>query len=716
MGGGCWLCEKAVRKCRAVADAYLEALRPLVMARSRSARGVKGKGKGKGVAETWGEVVGCVKKLVKEVEEMRKAGAIDLFGESREVNRKLLINVENRCVDAVIKARAAFVNVLDNEFRVLGWPMKVPNVEDHGYALEEINFNVAQLNLLQKVARSASFVKGRTKWHSEISDSWAMAAILRAPLARFKYHFLESYRAGSTEKKTGDNTSTTRFDRPEWAADFALARIAEAIPFLKKIIIADTATADVKFAEGFCQVFADKVAGDCDLAMRGSNEDDTGAERLISHAAATAEQFDRKIHQGLRLNDSVIDEDALPSALHTLSMNDQFFTTWAKSELTLAEPYIHNLVQSLFRDEGTSENPRSVADLEADCIDIVEYISRSSRGCRRLDSSERKNKFVRLTEIPLLQVVRTALIGETAPLHDNLSSPSIKDLFRSARAIWVAHMLVSALREKGEEPFYSDLGSEISNGRNVYSHDIERFENLARKASYSIVSVLYDGFSRASSGKYESLVRFGELPTVDAAVVLAHDLSATLCDAMSDLEARLKAMSSAIPSRKVAAGIWKSVATSLDRLFFEDLILQAFVGARRSAVCAASETNDYLSPRSTGKMARQLGYDASVLVEVFGIVTSRPENFLKRCAQASKLLLLAARKVIRPRIELGKGEEETLNVLKEMATAAPADPKWDSICERAAEVLRTRMQVDYLHPREAMEMLIIAGLVEPPVV
>ena len=717
--------EKVIGKCKAVADAYLDTLRPLLRARRRRINGkgeLGGAGGGEGdVSDSRGKVVGSIKRLIQEVEGMRRIGVNGLYGDSREINRRLLMSVENRCIDAVIKARAAFVNVLDNEFRSFGWPMNIPKLESDSPVLKEINFNVEQLNALQEVVKKYPFVQKKTKWYAEISDSWAMASILRGPFARFKYHFLENHNKQQPPMNGTTATtdlSTSRFDRPEWAANFALKQISEALPFLKQIIMNDTSTADLKFAEGFCQVFAAKIAEDCELALKASAEDTNSAERLISHAAHITEQFDQRLHQGLLESSESLEKRELPSALHTLSLNEGFFTTWANSELKLAEPLVHGIVQRLLdMSEGMDgENERTVDELEADVIDIVEYVSQASRGSRRLSSKERQRKFIRLTELPLLQVVRTEFIAETSKLHENPAAVSAEVTFKCSRVIWASTMIASALRNKAEEPFYCDLSDSVGDENlGIHSHNIERFENLAEKTLATLASIIYDTFVKTVSSKYENAVRFGELASIDAAVVIAHDLSSTLVKPYSALEKQLQAIAAGIPNRKQSSLLWKRLAMLLDDYMFYEVLTQAFTGGKRNIVCAASSENDYLSKRSSAKMARQLAYDVGVLVDIFKVVTERPEVYLKKCAEGIRVMDLGVRKVIRPKVSLKGEQQQVVQILQDLSETQEQEDAYEECRKIAEATLKNNLQVETLSPREGLEMLVVPGLLDPAI-
>lgn len=412
--------------------------------------------------ETVAENIGT---LIREVEMVRRAGAKSLFGESLAVNKRILVSIESRCVDAVIKARAAFVNVMDNEFRAFGWPMNVPRVGENAAMIAVVNRYVRELHQLQGVAEGSNFVLQRTRWHRTLSDSWAMAAILRAPLARFKYHFLENYRAasgasGAAAGGGGDDVAvstsssvvaeaesaeaaaasdseararTARFDRPEWAADFALARIAEATPFLREIVLDDTCTADLKFAEGFCKVFANKIAYDSDIAIRGKKNEE-GADSTISHAADICASFDAKIRAGIVANNPIYSaNDKLPSSLDILSTNENFFANWALSEQRLAQMSVLETIDSLLNERGGAAGE---FDLEAECSEIVDRISQSSRGCRGLDSRARMLTFVKWTELKLLESVRGRLRDVLADCSFEPATGA--DVFLVARAAWIA--------------------------------------------------------------------------------------------------------------------------------------------------------------------------------------------------------------------------------------------------------------------------------------
>lgn len=738
--------EKAVAKCRIIADAYVNVLKALNSHRQDDA------------PADMDAVAANIEQLIREVEAVRREGPKSLFGESLAVNKRILASFENRCVDSVIKARAAFVNVMDNEFRSFGWPMKVPVLGENQEMISHVNFYVRELKTLQQVAERHSFVALRTKWHRSLSDSWAMAAILRAPLARFKYHFLENYRAASSSTdgnakeldsrtlsqsgmpaavdfdrvKSAENhvrASTVRFDRPEWAAEFALARVAEAAPFLKEIVLDDTCTADLKFAEGFCKVFANKIAYDCDLAIRAS-ETDSSADLLVTQAAGTAGQFDEKLRDGIVSNNAIYHKnDHLPSSLDFLSTNDTFFANWASAEQRIAQSRVLDALGAVLQPTvalSTSVSKASLSgvadqalaedvplDVELECAEIVDKISEASRSCRGLRSWSRIMTFVRWTELHLLQAVR-------ADLQEKMNAcgwqpRSFDDFFLASRVAWIAHVLACALRNKSCDPFYVSLlensdervtcepSADDMEGKassSVYAAEIAKLDALSKKTCIAVGDAMADAFVDDLRLNYLSLVQFGELPATDAAVVLEHDLSEALCGCMSDLGNRLHAVQSGVSNRKISAAIWRPVARSLDNFFFEVVIMGSFTGGPRNAVSAASEANEFMSSLSAAKMSRQIAYDASALVKLFSVVTHSPERFICRTAEASHLLRLGATRVIRPKSPLRQGDDEVIAEL----SRPEGENKYSAIT-----ILETVGKTS-LSWREARECLVIAGL------
>lgn len=689
----------AVSACRAVAEAYIKALRPLVLHQKD------------GSVSEMDEVAGNVGELITTVDKVRKRGK-SLFGNDG-VGERVVKSVENRVVDAVIRARAVFVNVLDNEFRAFGWPMKVPMPGGDDNVIKAVNFYANQMSLLQKVASDADYVSERTRWHRGLSDSWAIAAILRAPLARFKYHFLESFRPDS--ESVGER-GTSRFDRPEWAAEFALERIREATPFLTKVMIDGPATADVKFAEGFCRVFAEKIAYDCELALRTSTND-ADADILIAHASETAKQFDTKLRSGIIAVDEREAEDVGPpvfmSSLHILSMNESFLTTWASSELRLADAEVNRLLcRALMVSDGRGEKAmgagedtaiQSRSDLELLCLEIVEHVGNASEKCRVLESDERIATFLKLTELPLLQSLRARLKEEVDSVDD--LSPTPEQVLKGGRASFCAQLISDCLEDRSIDGFY--MQREKALGRGFYDDEIARLRGMHSSNCTMLCEAITGGFIDSVKTGYMHQARFGEISAPDAAVVLTHDLSDSLVAPLTTLENLLNGISRGIPCRKTASTIWRPVASKIDRFFFDEVVLQCFAGGSRNAMSVASATNSYLVPVACAKMGRQLAFDASILVSTFNVVSMNPGQFLPLLADCGKVLRVASGRVLLPSAPPREEEEEVIEALRTLV-----DSDDDEVLRMASRVLEARIGVQNIGPREALELLAIGGMMK----
>lgn len=697
---------KAVSACRAIADAYVQALHPLALHQRD------------GSLVEMESIAEKMQKLISMVDAVRRKGSKYLFGDDMTTNQRIIASIENRAVDAVIKARAVFVNVLDNEFRQSGWPMKVPVPGSDDQLITTINSYVLQLSQLQRVASDGDYVQERTRWHRALCDSWAVAAILRAPLARFKYHFLESFRIDTQRSEPNGHATETssgisRFDRPEWAAEFALDRIREATPFLGKIDIGGPQTADVKFAEGFCRVFAEKVAYDCELALRTSTND-TNADVLIAHASETAKQFDNKLRSGVihvaARPDPGSGEPIFLSSLHVLSMNESFLTTWASSELRLADAEVTQLLtralcipdSAASEEQNAQEKPiSSKAELEEICQDIVDHVGNASVKCRSLESQERIAIFLKLTELPLLQSLRSSL-KQNIEVMDEVC-PTTEQIVKSARASFCALLISDSLEDRSVDHFY--LQQEERSGTGFYNDEIARLRSLHSSNSSllceAITSVFVDGVKTG----YLEQARFGEISAPDAAVVLTHDLSESLVNPLTALENALTALKTAIPCRKTASTVWRPIASKLDRFVFDDVVLQCFAGASRNAMSAASSANSYLSPTTCARMAKQVAFDVTTFVSTFNAVTASPQQFLPSCAECGRLLRIASSRVLLPSVPPRQEDED---VVKCLLAVAKSDE--GQILESATRVLSSRIGATHIAPREALELLAIGGM------
>lgn len=701
-----------VRKCRKIADTYASVLRPLNI-------------RARGENSDMRTIASSVELLIENVEVIRSDGGVPLLDKGSEVNSKVVKSVEKRCIDAVVKARAAFVNILDNDFRTFGWPMKVPVPGKHDSIINSVKVYVEQLNHLQRVSSESSYIANQTKWHRALSDNWAVAAILRAPLARFKYHFLESFRVQHEDSENVMNSDglkegTSRFDRPEWAAEFALERILETTPFLSEIKIDGPFSAGVKFAEGFCQVFAEKVAYDCELALRTSTND-SDADELIAHASETARQFDSKLRGGIiSLSPQHGEKDAIlfKSSLHLLSLNESFLTTWASSELRLADGRINNLLRQALGPRANTVTdssaeqmhnmevtPCSNEELEQLCANIVVHIGEASQKCRWLESGERISTFLKLTELPLLQALRGRLKEDIEVIEmDHLSS---EQLGRCGRAALCAQLISDALEDRSVDPFY--VAQEERLGRGIYDDEIMRLRALYSSTSSLMGDTIVGSFTDNVRSEYGYSTRFGEVWAADAAMVLSHDLSESLVEPLTLLERHLSAVIRGVPCRRSASLIWRPIASKLDDFFFSEVMLQCFIGGTRNAMPAASEQNGYLTADLCARMARQVAYDTETFVSAFSVATPNPSQFLPLSTEASRVLRIACDKLLLPIESLPIDEDEILSVItqkmskNEEAMTDPLEQK------EVKQLLQSKMEIMHISARDVLELMIVAG-------
>lgn len=693
----------SVEKCRRVADAYTQVVHPLNL-HMRD-----------GSLADMDTVASNVEKLIETVQQVRGQNHRRDISTDEETTQKIISLVEKRAIDAIIKARAVFINVLDTEFRQFGWPMKAPVPGKDDKLISRIKAYVNQLNQLQRVSNDGDFIYERTRSKHAHSDNWAVAAILRTPLARFKYHFLENAYHNSA------SSGTSRFDRPEWAAEFALERIRETTPFLSEIQIDGPHTADVKFAEGFCRVFAEKIAYDCELALR-SVKNDSDADSLIAHASGTAKQFDTTLRSGiLSLTDRKSDAPLFQSSLHVLSLNESFLTTWASSELRLALTRVNELLQRALgksRDEaymdvddseddaknqGNIEVVTSREGLEQVCLEIANHIGYASQKCRAFESGERISTFLKLTESPLLQTVRARLKRDVE--KEDVEDISLAEIQRCGRAALCAHLLSEALEDRAVDALY--VSQEKRLGQGFYDDDITRLRTLHSSTCALLSEAVANAFIDAVRSGYGQCTRFGEVWAPDAAIVLTNDLSEPLIEPLTTLEDSLRAVTSAVPCRRSASLIWRPVANKLDYFFFDDVVLQCFVGGTRNATPAASEENGFLTAHHSARMARQVAADVESFVSAFGVVSQNPAQFLPHSAECAQILRIAANQLLLP-AAVPDEDAELLQAI-EQSGDADADADTDGDSERVEGILESRLNAVHLCARDALELMAISG-------
>lgn len=767
----------AIEKCRRVADAYAGVLHPLNLhMRDGSLANID-------------SVAASIEKLIETVNAVRGKHALKVIKSAnsktnkssdsrssagaeetdRDAGLKILSSVEKLAVDAVIKARAAFINVLDNEFRRFGWPMNVPVPGRDDKLIATVKAYVNQLNQLQRVSNDGDFIHERTKYRRAVSDNWAVAAILRTPLARFKYHFLEKFRAQTTSSSVStpatasrnNDTSTTqtdndsgvsRFDRPEWAAEFALERIRETSPFLSQIQIDGPQSTEVKFAEGFCRVFAEKIAYDCELAMRSSTKD-SDADIIIAHASDTAKQFDSALREGVLSlrskstfakssstsitgaepgQNSPVSSPPFQSSLHMLSMDESFLTNWAQSELRLAFAQVNRLLEQAlgksraemyganygYADGDVNDKPKtpqqqqqqmvsSKEELERICIEIAGHVGAASHKARALDSGERVSTFLKLTETPLLQSIRGRLKDDVE--QQEIDKIEVDEIRRWGRAALCARMLADALEDRSVDPFY--LAQEHRLGQGFYDNEVTRLRTLYSSTCSLLSDEITAAFIDKVRSDYGRSTRFGEVWAPDAALVLTHDLSQPLVEPLTILTQSLSAVMEGVPCRLASSSIWRPIASKLDYFFFDEVILQCFVGATRNAMPAASEENGFLTAELCARMARQVASDVETFVAAFSVVSPNPDQFLPHSSECVAVLQLASNSLLLPSLGPSTNEghdnddDDLLDAIRHMATNSDDEDSRN----RVEQMLESKFNAVHICARDALELIAISG-------
>lgn len=132
-------------QCRVIAEAYSDARKPLHELQTRGDRAALG------------DVATVINRLVGAVDCIRTSALDGKFVDNEEGEQALdgiITSLEHRTVDEVIKARAAFVDILENKFRAFNWRVNVPSPENdaHKALVATWHFFVEQLDALQNAA------------------------------------------------------------------------------------------------------------------------------------------------------------------------------------------------------------------------------------------------------------------------------------------------------------------------------------------------------------------------------------------------------------------------------------------------------------------------------------------------------------------------------------------------------------------------------------
>ncbi|OSX81534.1 hypothetical protein BU14_0014s0084 [Porphyra umbilicalis] len=425
--------------------------------------------------------------------------------------------------------------------------------------------------------------------------SWAAAALLRAPLARFKYHFLGAGRsadaaaaaaAGSTLGGTRDAASAglgmDRVDRPEWAAEYALARLAEAGPLLSRLALRFPyvpvggaagppagVPATLAAADAYARVYAAKV-GDDVAAVAG----EAGADALVLHAADAAAAFDASLVAGLGAAATGggggvgAHPPPAPSALAYLVADRPFFGAWTGAAVRVALPRVLSALAAAMAapadgggtgggvddgdpdDEGGGGEELSAPEAAvAATLRAVTAASATSRGMARVAGAA---AFVRRVELPLLAAVREELGGSGDAVEAAAALGGGPEAARAGaaavatacRSAYVATRLADAIVDRADSLFYIRLaeaaaaavaaGAAARGGGDgappnptaasapggIFEEDVLLLRATAASLTASVGSLLDDAF-RSATRAYGASLRSLPGPTSAAAAAVA---------------------------------------------------------------------------------------------------------------------------------------------------------------------------------------------------
>mmetsp|Transcript_16125 Transcript_16125/g.66553 ORF Transcript_16125/g.66553 Transcript_16125/m.66553 type:complete len:723 (-) Transcript_16125:923-3091(-) len=586
----------------------------------------------------------------------------------REANDpELETAISKMCSEAVTVAKSAYEEDLRLSLEAEGFPMAVPNATSKPKGLEQIQDRLAFLDAWQSTTTHLGLNE-----NSDLQQPWSIAALIRDGISRYRFHF------------SSRSSSLSDPHHPEWAADFVFARLTEAMPFLAII----RPQADVAFANALIGEYVVRIISDMKTANDGE---------LIRHAATVTMALELRLH-GLQ-------HAGLTSPVELLVNDEWFVSTWAAAEMSHAEQKTSEAVQKILSGDWTVDEASSVASA----------IQNAEETCSLLEDAKTKAKVFGLITKPVLQSVRSTLRGTVAGEAENTDFDVTlldADRFRACcRAASLAASVGNMLNEFQESSiFYMLMVEACANGEDsgspLFKQDVRRFQQEQAHLSSSIVRCVVDRF-RNDLVPYRNCVVYGDLSAPSPDSVLSHDLSGELREPMQLLEHRLGLIQSALGRTRAANRIWREIADELDKQVFEDIFILAFAGGDQGTLEVANSSNDFLSAKMRGRILRQICFDASVLVSLFEIFTKKVSKVFQRLSEATTLLILS----IAGEDEWNKTSERSLvlSVLEKLPTRPG-----DQTASEAATVLRENLHVTTLTPREAKEMLIIAGLLLPP--
>ena len=122
-------------------------------------------------------------------------------------------------------------------------------------------------------------------------------------------------------------------------------------------------------------------------------------------------------------------------------------------------------------------------------------------------------------------------------------------------------------------------------------------------------------------------------------------------------------------------------------------------------MAAASEATDLLKADNSARMARQSAFDTSRFVSTFSVVSGSPAPLLAHSAECSKILQIAANRVLLPSVAPRQEHDEMIEALRKMVESDN-----DDVSNAAKEAVEYRVNAHHARSREGLELLGIGGM------
>lgn len=171
---------------------------------------------------------------------------------------RLDLLVEHVCARSVLRTREAFEQNLQSRLDAVGFPLKKPPQKSFP-GLDEIQRLLMFLDAWEQATKDVPMLDDDNQpedrsnlFRDPLGSSYVYSALLRNALLRYRYHF------------SSVSSTTNDAERPEWAADFIIARLNESVPFLKLV----KPGSEVVYANALINEFVAKVIADAHRVQR----------------------------------------------------------------------------------------------------------------------------------------------------------------------------------------------------------------------------------------------------------------------------------------------------------------------------------------------------------------------------------------------------------------------------------------------------------------